>query len=244
MAAERDTAPAAPAAAPAAGRSPVRGSGGAMLAALRQWRYPREFRIAPSRWPAALAQLAAPLAEPPDPPAPDLAASDLAAPDLAASDLPASDPAASDRAASDRAASDPAASARPGPGLAEVPADVAVLAPRDVAKVATELWRLRRQLGPAGSPATPEARRALRRLDAAGDVLAAAGVEVQDHDGAAYDSGQNLTVLAFEDTEGLTEERVIQTLRPTVYLAGQLAQAGEVIVGTPASTARTRQERT
>ncbi|MDT3438452.1 MULTISPECIES: hypothetical protein [unclassified Pseudofrankia] len=160
-----------------------------IAATARQWRYPREFRIPPPRWPSALAALSDTLARPAVSPGRDAA--------------PAAAP------------------------------DVAALEPRDIARVATELWRLRRQLTPAGAPVAPEARRALRRLDAVGDVLAAAGVEVQDHDGAPYDSGQNLMVLAFEQTDGLTDERVVQTLRPSVYLGGRLAQAGEVIVGTP-----------
>ncbi|OHV41960.1 hypothetical protein [Pseudofrankia saprophytica] len=189
------------------------------MATVRQWRYPREFRIAPPRWPSELVALSDATARAVVPPGQDAALDEAPA---SATPAAGAVPHAPVSGAHDVAAI--ASGAVP---------DVAALEPRDIARVATELWRLRRQLVPTGAPVTPEARRALRRLDAVGDVLAAAGVEVQDHDGARYDSGQQLMVLAFEQTDGLTDERVVQTLRPSVYLAGRLAQAGEVIVGTP-----------
>jgi len=76
-------------------------------------------------------------------------------------------------------------------------------------------------------------RRAYRHLESTWDALGEAGVEIQDHTNDRFDSGQSLKVLAFEPTEGVAEERVSETVKPTVYFKGSVIQRGEVIVATP-----------
>ena len=43
----------------------------------------------------------------------------------------------------------------------------------------------------------------------------------------------SLKVLAFQPTPGLTRERIVETIKPTIYFADQTLQMGEVIVATP-----------
>jgi hypothetical protein len=108
---------------------------------------------------------------------------------------------------------------------------------RLIAELATGVWRLRRRLQATGvdRPDQPrdELRRAGRDVEAMWDALTQAGVQVLDPTGSPYDPGQSLTVLAFQPTPGLSQERVIETVKPTVYLRARWAQMGEVIVGTP-----------
>ncbi len=177
--------------------------GSAVADILRQWRYPREFRIArpsvPGEWAAVLQAFreAGPV------PAPDEQAAD--------------------------------------------PAAAKTLGQPAVAEFATGLWRMGRRLsdmaknsGPAKSSdtaqdrgRTTDTRRLQRQFDSLWSALAAAGVEVQEHDHTRYDSGLDLQVLEFQETDGLTDETVLETLRPSVYLHGRRVQTGEVVVGIP-----------
>ena len=75
---------------------------------------------------------------------------------------------------------------------------------------------------------------ALRHLDSAFDLLHEAGLEVQDLTDAPFDTGMSVEVIAYEPTPGIVRERVLETVRPTVYLGGRMVRMGQVIVGTPA----------
>jgi hypothetical protein len=61
-------------------------------------------------------------------------------------------------------------------------------------------------------------------------------LQIQDHTGNPYDSGQSLEVLAFQPTDGITNEVVIETVRPSLYLQGHRILKGQVIVGSPLGT--------
>lgn len=98
-----------------------------------------------------------------------------------------------------------------------------------VADVATNIWRLRSRMS-----ALPDGMRSTtRHCEMAWDALAEAGVEIRDHLNEPYDSGLSLTVVAFQPTRGLERERVIETIRPSIYLHDKTIQTAEVIVGTP-----------
>lgn len=109
-----------------------------------------------------------------------------------------------------------------------------------LAEVATGLWRLRqRMVDPDTGHPLEEMRRAFRHLESVWDALAAAGVEIQDHTGMPFRDGLSLDVLAFQPTAGVERERVIETIKPSVYLKGRPIQMGQVIVGTPEKGAPT-----
>ncbi|MBB4688421.1 hypothetical protein [Amycolatopsis jiangsuensis] len=108
------------------------------------------------------------------------------------------------------------------------------LSESDLAAAATALWKARRRLDGAQDRV---ARQAGRLLRASHDALHDAGVEVQDHDGAPFDTGLALEVLLFQDQPGLDMERVVETVRPSVYLMQRRIQMGQVVVGRPAGQA-------
>ncbi|SEO63483.1 hypothetical protein [Amycolatopsis saalfeldensis] len=110
------------------------------------------------------------------------------------------------------------------------------LSESDLATAATALWRARKRLDGADDRA---ARQAGRLLAMSQESLEAAGVAVQDHDGTLYDSGLALEVLVFQDEPGFTAERVVETVRPSVYLADRRIQMGQVIVGCPVAPGNT-----
>ena len=111
---------------------------------------------------------------------------------------------------------------------------VTAVDPGLLADVATGLWRARGKLvDPASGEPLPAGRGAHRHVQRTLEVLARAGVEVVDHQGADFVAGVVLDVVAFQPVPGLTREVVIEVVRPSVYVGGVLVQRGEVIVGTP-----------
>lgn len=177
----------------------------------RQHRFPAEFRIPPPAVPSGLA-------------------SDLAS-GAASGAVP--DPAVPDPAV------EQAPDALPDPQPAALPDDL----PDDVvAGLVTELWRARNKVdGPGAEQDPPRAVRwANRYLAAADDRLVRAGIEVEGHDGLRFDVGMDLRVLAYQDDPDVTEETVVETVRPSVRRAGRLIQEGEVIVAVPERSAAER----
>ncbi|QFG24224.1 hypothetical protein [Actinomadura sp. WMMB 499] len=178
--------------------------------AFRQWRYPREFRIAAPAWPAdVLAEL-----------------TELARLEAAAAK------AAADAAAAEAVATPAADTVTDVPVPDPVPEPVpepAGLTGRSLAEVATSLWRLSTRIRRMDDPP----RALVRNLEAAQDALTDAGVEIKDHIGEPFDLGLVMSVAAYQPTPGLRREQIIETLRPGVYLDDRSIQVAEVIVGTP-----------
>ncbi|MFC8798482.1 hypothetical protein ACFT2C_12180 [Promicromonospora sp. NPDC057138] len=108
-----------------------------------------------------------------------------------------------------------------------------------VADLVTEIWRARNKVGGPGADQDPPraVRWANRYLGAAADRLARAGIEAHGHDGLRFDVGMDLRVLAYQDDPGVTEETVVETVRPSVRRAGRVIQEGEVIVAVPEKAA-------
>jgi hypothetical protein len=95
-------------------------------------------------------------------------------------------------------------------------------------------WRLhQRMFDKETGEARDEFRQLARHVATIRDRLSELGLQIQDHTGKPYDSGQSLEVLAFQPTDGIPGETVIETVRPTLYLREQRILKGQVIVGTP-----------
>jgi hypothetical protein len=101
-----------------------------------------------------------------------------------------------------------------------------------VARLATGLWRLNNKLA-TSSNLEPPLHGIRREVTAMCDALTDAGIEVQSHDGSTFDAGLSLIVVAFQPSDSLTRDEVLETIKPTVYLNRQVIQQGQVIVGTP-----------
>ncbi|HEY0323489.1 MAG TPA: hypothetical protein VGC66_21205 [Pyrinomonadaceae bacterium] len=105
-----------------------------------------------------------------------------------------------------------------------------------LADVGTGLWRMRQKMvQPGTNLPQEEMRRAFRHLESTWDVLAQSDVQIIDHTGEAMPEAgvYSLKVLAYEPTPGLRREKVVETIKPTIYFRDQMIQMGEVIVGTP-----------
>jgi hypothetical protein len=105
-----------------------------------------------------------------------------------------------------------------------------------LAEVGTGLWRLRQKmLQPGTDRPLEDMRRAYRHFESVWDALARDGVKIYDHTGEDFDAGRSIKVLAYQPTAGLSRERVLETIKPTIYVNDDRVQMGEVIVGTPES---------
>jgi hypothetical protein len=102
-------------------------------------------------------------------------------------------------------------------------------------------WKLRQKMFDqiTGEP-KDDLRHLARHVEVIWDRLSELGLQIQDHTGNPFDSGQSLEVLAFQPTSGISRETVIETVRPTVYFAGKRILMGQVIVGTPDNSASKR----
>lgn len=157
-----------------------------VLSTINQLRFPREFRIAASPWPADVEQLLLQLAS------------------SGEKTQPAQEPAF---------------------GEQEL---------RLLADIGTGLWRLRQKMVKAGTnQPLDEMRRPYRHLESVWDALVQAGAEIHDHTDTPFDPGMSLKVVSYQPTPGLGRERVIETIKPSIYFKGKAIQMGEVIVGQP-----------
>jgi hypothetical protein len=107
---------------------------------------------------------------------------------------------------------------------------------RFLADVATGLWRLRqRMVDPATGRPPEEMRRAYRHFESVWDALSQAGFFIRDHTGEPVPEGgvYALKAIAYQPTPGLSKEKVIDTVKPSIYYRNGIIQMGEVIVGTP-----------
>ncbi len=103
-----------------------------------------------------------------------------------------------------------------------------------IAGVGTGLWRLKKRMVKEGTDQPQEGmRKAYRHVESVWDVLLQAGVEIQDHTGIVFDPGFSIKIIAYQPMQGITKERVVETIKPSIYFKGRQIQMGEVIVGTP-----------
>ena len=109
---------------------------------------------------------------------------------------------------------------------------------KSYAEIATGLWRLRRRMTKQGTDEPlPEMQRVFRHLVSVYNALEGLGLEVQDHDNTDYQEGMIIHVVEAQPTPGIERQRILETLRPSVYWNKKMIQMGEVIVATPLSHA-------
>lgn len=64
-------------------------------------------------------------------------------------------------------------------------------------------------------------------------TLAQAGIVIQDHTDQPYIEGLSIEIVTTEDRADLPAEvmHIVETIKPSIYIGGQLAVQGQVIVG-------------
>jgi hypothetical protein len=95
----------------------------------------------------------------------------------------------------------------------------------------TGIWRVRRKID--GLSRMPrEIRDALYSLESMWMAMSQDGVEIVDHIGTTP-SGREAKIVEFREIQGLTREQVVDAVKPTIILKGEVVQMGEVVMGRP-----------
>jgi ssDNA-binding Zn-finger/Zn-ribbon topoisomerase 1 len=98
----------------------------------------------------------------------------------------------------------------------------------------TGIWRVRRKID--GLPRMPrEISDALHSLESMWMCMSQDGVEIVDHIGTAP-SEREAKIVEVHEIPDLTCEQVVDVIKPTIILRGEIVQIGEVIVGRPPHT--------
>lgn len=107
---------------------------------------------------------------------------------------------------------------------------------KNMTLVCNGIWRIQQNVNLSiKEQSTSRLLRTKRHVDTLVEQIGTLGYSFKDHTGEVYDTGNKIMVLSTEPTEGLTSEKVIETVKPSVFYKGELLQSGEVIVGTPLS---------
>ena len=101
-----------------------------------------------------------------------------------------------------------------------------------VGEIGTIIWRLQKRATAEIDP-SEKIRRVSRDIESANDILCQGDIEIKDHTGQIYDGGMRLRVIAFQPLSGLARDKIIDTIKPTIFFKGKMIRMGEVIVGTP-----------
>jgi hypothetical protein len=102
----------------------------------------------------------------------------------------------------------------------------------------TGIWRVRRKID--GLSRMPEEiRDALYSLESMWTAMSQDGVEIVDHIGTTPPN-REAKIVEVREVPGLTHEQVVDAIKPTIILKGEIVQVGEVVVGRPHGAGDTR----
>jgi len=98
----------------------------------------------------------------------------------------------------------------------------------------TEIWRLKKKVASEqqnGKLNESQIPRYIERIDMA---LESANVLIHDHSGERYLPGQAVKIISVQQCEDIPvgEEKIIETVKPTIYRNGVVVKQGEVVIGT------------
>jgi len=107
-----------------------------------------------------------------------------------------------------------------------------------IVNIATCAWRMRLKimdsLGEAREELTKDDIKKIKKYtESIFDSLFNIEIVVKDRIGEVFDYGLPEKVVTTLPQPGLSIERIIETLRPTIYWRSQIAQVGEVVIATP-----------
>jgi len=104
-----------------------------------------------------------------------------------------------------------------------------------MAAIATNAWKAKNKMvDNSTGEVRDDMKRVYRHIEGILDTLGEMGIEVKDHTGDAFDYGLPLKLVTTQPTPGITKEKVIETIKPTVYCQKtRIIQMGEVVVATP-----------
>jgi hypothetical protein len=131
--------------------------------------------------------------------------------------------------------------------IAREPAPVVERVPDSFVKaviaIATNAWRIRAKVADSTGESKEEiskddVKKVNRYLETVFHTLSGIGMEIKDRTGEAFDYGLPEKVVTAQPQPGINKERILETLRPTIYWGNQIVQQGEVVIATPEESAK------
>jgi hypothetical protein len=105
---------------------------------------------------------------------------------------------------------------------------------KGMADIATNAWKARsKMLNGRSGEVREEMKRVFRHIEGIIETLKEMGLDIKDHTGDPFDYGLPLKVVTTQPEPGITKERVIETIKPSIYWQKRLIQMGEVVIATP-----------
>ena len=115
--------------------------------------------------------------------------------------------------------------------------------PQEFTDLIINVWALRSKIAKLDGQLPPEVFRQLQRpVESAMQRLAQAGIDVIDNTHKKFHIGDSVKVIAYEETDGITDEVVKETIKPTIRAHNETLHYGEIIVGTPKKKAAKKQK--
>ena len=114
--------------------------------------------------------------------------------------------------------------------------DPSVLSPAVLSDIAIEMWRLEKRLNKIKAMLDEKMGQdvesifdQIRRVK---DCFSKYFIEIKEHTGESYSDGLSLKAIHFEIDENLPKGmmRIIETVKPSIYLKGNIILHGEVVV--------------
>ena len=100
-------------------------------------------------------------------------------------------------------------------------------------ELGTGIWRIRRKI--EGMKRMPkEIKEALFSLESTWASMTAGGVEIVDYLGTIPLKSE-AKIVEVRDIPDLSREQVVEVIKPTIFLRGEVIQVGEVVMGRPAA---------
>ncbi|ACZ18498.1 hypothetical protein [Thermanaerovibrio acidaminovorans] len=106
---------------------------------------------------------------------------------------------------------------------------------RFLAELGTGVWRVKKKVE-AMKRVPKEIKEAIFALESTWESMASQGVQLIDHVGEVP-LGMVPKVVQVVQVPGLEREMIVEALRPTIMLKGEVIQVGEVILGRPGGEA-------
>lgn len=104
-----------------------------------------------------------------------------------------------------------------------------------LSEVSNHIWRLKKRMVDDSGEPKDETKRLFRHVQAALDDLNNAGIEIKEFNGQIIPENGvlSLRVLAYQPTNGIIQDQVIETVKPGIFYYGETIQHAEVIIGIP-----------
>jgi hypothetical protein len=99
--------------------------------------------------------------------------------------------------------------------------------------ICTEIWRLQKKVRAQISHGELQQDQIMKYLERIDCSLEDANIMLHDHTGEKYFPGTAVKIIGFQPCDSVPEgeERIIETVKPTIYCNGVVFKQGEVIVG-------------